>query len=104
MFSFGLLRPNDIEMILQAYCDNQKQYFNPEFNKENEPSKAIKENHDNIYLDRYNKEFVIYDPETRTTTLIGDAYAYQKYLKDNYDINITIAQLEEVYDKNNIIS
>ena len=59
MFSFGLVRANDIEMILQAYCDNQEQYFRPEFDKENEVSKAIKENHDNIYLDRYNKEFVI---------------------------------------------
>lgn len=102
MFSFGLVRANDIEMILQAYCDNQEQYFKPEFNKENEVSKAIKENRDNIYLDRYNKEFVIYDSESRTTTSIGDAY--QTYLKDNYGINITITQLEEVYGKNNVIS
>ena len=104
MFSFGLLRSNDIEMILQAYCDNQKQYFKPEFDKENEVSKAIKENNNNIYLDKYNKEFVIYDVESRTTNSIGDAYAYQTYLKDNYGINIDISDLEQVYGKNNIVS
>ena len=104
MFKFGVVRANDVEMILQAYCDNQEQYFRPEFDKKNEASKAIKENHDNIYLDRYNKEFVIYDPESRTTTSIGDAYAYQTYLQDNYGISINISDLEKVYGKNNIIS
>ena len=102
MCSFGLVRANDIEMILQAYCDNQEQYFRPEFDKENKVSKAIKENNDNVYLDKYNKEFVIYAPESKTTTSIGDAYAYQKFLKNNYGVNITVTQLEEVYGKNNI--
>ncbi|MBO5164315.1 MAG: hypothetical protein J6B75_07730 [Ruminococcus sp.] len=104
MCSFGLVRPNDIEMILQAYCDNQRQYFRPEFDKKNEVSKAIKENNNNIYLDKYNKEFVIYDSESRTTTSIGDAYAYQELLKEDYGINVTITELEEVYGKSNIIS
>lgn len=104
MCSFGLVRANDIEMILQAYCDNQRQYFRPEFNKQNEVSKAIKENNNNIYLDKYNKEFVIYDSVLRTTTSIGDAHVYQKFLKDNYGINVTITELEKVYGKNNITS
>ncbi|MCM1316440.1 MAG: hypothetical protein NC244_13840, partial [Alistipes senegalensis] len=65
MFSFGLVRANDVEMILLAYCDNQKQYFKPEFDKENEVSKAIKENNNNIYLDKYNKEFVNFDSKLR---------------------------------------
>lgn len=104
MCSFGLVRANDVEMILQAYCDNQEQYFRPEFDKENEVSKAIKENNNNIYLDKYNKKFVIYNSESRTTTSIGDVYEYQTYLKNNYGINITVTQLEEVYGKNNITS
>lgn len=104
MYSFGLVRANDIEMILQAYCDNQEQYFRPEFDKENEVSKAIKENQGNIYLDRYNKEFVIYDSESKTTTSIGDADLYKTYLKDNYEINVTITELEEIYGRDNITS
>ncbi len=35
-------------------------------------------------------------------TSIDDVYAYQTYLKDNYGINVTITELEEVYGKNNI--
>ncbi len=102
MYNFGMVRPNDIEMVLQAYCYNQEQYFRPEFDKENEVSKAIKENHDNIYLDRYNKEFVIFDPVNRVTSSIGDKYDYQKYLEDNYNTSINIDMLEKIYGKNNI--
>ena len=103
MFSFGLVRPNDIEMILQAYCDNQKQYFKPEINKNINSSKAIKQNKDNVYLDRINKKFVIYDMESETVTSIGDVYAYQTYLKNNFGIDIDISDLEQVYGKDNII-
>ncbi len=110
MYNYGLVRANDIEMILQAYCVNQKQYFKLEFDKENEnevsnePSKVIKQNQNNIYLDRLNKEFVIYDPESKTITSIGDVYAYQTLLKDNYGINVTIIELEKIYGKGNITS
>ncbi len=104
MFSFGLVRPNDIEMILEAYCENQKQYFKPEIGKNINSSKVIKQKRDNVYLDRINKKFVIYDIESETITSIGNAYAYQTYLKDNYGVNITVTQLEEVYGKNNITS
>ncbi len=45
-----------------------------------------------------------YNSKSRTTTSIGDAYAYQTYLKDNYGINIDISDLEQVYGKNNITS
>ena len=45
-----------------------------------------------------------YNSKSRTTTSIGDAYAYQTYVKDNYEINITVTQLEEIYGKNNITS
>ncbi len=45
-----------------------------------------------------------YDSKFKTTTSIGDAYAYQKFLKNNYGINITVTQLEEIYGKNNITS
>ena len=47
---------------------------------------------------------IIYDSESRTTTSIGDAHAYQTYLQDNYGISINISDLEKVYGKNNIIS
>ncbi len=104
MYSFGVVRANDIEMILQAYCDNKEQYFRPEFDKDNEVSKAIKENTSNIYLDKYNKEFVFYDSESKSTTSIGDADAYQALLKEDYGINVTISELEEVYGRDNIFS
>ncbi len=45
-----------------------------------------------------------YDSKFKTTVSIGDAYAYQIYLKNNYGINITVTQLEEIYGKNNITS
>ena len=45
-----------------------------------------------------------YNSKSKTTVSIGDAYAYQIYLKNNYGINITVTQLEEIYGKNNIIS
>ncbi len=45
-----------------------------------------------------------YNSESKTTVSIGDVYAYQTYVKDNYGINITVTQLEEVYGKNNITS
>ena len=45
-----------------------------------------------------------YNSKSKTTTSIGDAHAYQIYLKDNYGINVTVTQLEEVYGKNNITS
>ena len=45
-----------------------------------------------------------YNSKSKTTFSIGDAYAYQIYLKNNYGINITVTQLEEIYGKNNIIS
>ena len=45
-----------------------------------------------------------YDSKFKTTVSIGDVYAYQIYLKNNYGINITVTQLEEIYGKNNITS
>ena len=46
--------------------------------------------------------FIYYITESKIIILIRDASAYQKYLNDNYGINITITQLKEVYGKNNI--
>lgn len=64
MHSFGNVRANYIEMILQAYCDNEKQYFRPEFDKNNHVSKVIKQYSNNVYLDRINNNFVICNHST----------------------------------------
>lgn len=83
--------------------------FRPEFDKKNHVSNAIKQfANDNIFIDRYNKQFVKYDPTTRSTTIIeefdnfggkhtGDFIAYQLWLKKNYNINVTIQELENVF-------
>lgn len=97
MYSFGKVRANDIEMILQAYCENEKQYFRPEFDKNNHVSKAIKQNSNNVYLDRTNNNFVIYIPSTKETTQIGDVTAYKSWLYDKYKINVSVDDLNHVY-------
>ena len=55
-----------------------------------------------MLLDRYNKEFVIFDPVNKVTSAIGDKYDYQKYLEDNYNVFVDIDTLEKIYEKNNI--
>lgn len=97
MYSFGKVRANDIEMVLQAYCENEKQYFRPEFDKNNYVSKAIKQNSNNIYLDRTNNNFVIYNPSTKKMTQIGDVTAYKSWLYDNCKINVSVDDLNNVY-------
>lgn len=111
---------NDLEMVLQAYCKNEWQYFKLEFSKENTDelkntfvSKAIRSNA-NIYIDRYNKQFAVYDSTLGTisplsvtdingNTYVGNTKAYCLWVKKYYDIDVTIEQVNTVVGEWNVM-
>ena len=120
MYNNGKVCPNDLEMVLQAYCENDWQYFKLEFSKENPDdlknisvSKVIRSN-TNIYIDRYSKQFVVYNSasgaisplsitDSDGKTYIGDTKAYCLWVKKYYDIDVTIEQVNTVVGEWNVM-
>lgn len=108
MKSFGVLRANNLEAILQAFCQNEYQYFTPRTNgdKTNEkvinPVSSVCKQNPTVFLDRINKDFTIISQTDGSQTIIGGKAAYKNWLEVNYGIIVSNADLERVYGKSNM--
>lgn len=106
MYSYGKVRPNTIEMVLQAFCENKMQYFKPEYNSAltkivNTISTSIKQySTKNVFFDKYTKKIYIVNINTGEKALlygVGDGISLQRYLREEYGINAELNHIKLLY-------
>lgn len=97
MWMEGYASSNDIEMVLQAFIDDEIQYFVP-FGKKQHISKAIKSG-DNVYVNKSDGtvKYYQFDYSKHEFSLIGDANAYKTWVETNYGIILDIGALNDAW-------
>ena len=97
MWMEGYASSNDIEMVLQAFIDDEIQYFVP-FGKKQHISKAIKSG-DNVYVNKSDgtEKYYRFDYSKHEFSLIGDANAYKTWVETNYGITLDIGALNDAW-------
>lgn len=109
MFAYGIVNANNVEMVLEAFCDNEAQYYRPEYKNAdtNElkcwTSNALKQYPYDVYLDRCatGGDALFYkvqrDGSYEPLNGVGDLKPLQKWLDDKYGISVKIPQIKEQY-------
>lgn len=109
MFAYGIVNANNVEMVLEAFCDNEMQYYHPEYKNAdtNElkcwTSNALKQYPYDVFLDRCSigADALFYkvkrDGSYEPLNGVGDLNSLKEWLHDEYGISVEIKQIKEQY-------
>lgn len=89
----GSANSNNIEMMLQAFSEDNMQYYTPTW--QHKLSSAIKT--DKLpYYNVKNDKFYYYDRSNDNMCEIGNSNDFIKWIKENYSIDITESDLNYI--------